>query len=370
MMSKGQSKSKPGAAKKSVSRARPGTAEARAAKAKSPASNGGKARKTSKTAPSATKAAAAKAKPKPKPKAAARSVPPPPRRPSERPQSVAPPASIVPRTPLPPRIQMPSDPPPAARAAEEALVVKWARRGARLLRMLSAHGARDHEFRVDLKEGRFVWISPDGRVSAEARAEALCSYAQATSALTMAWADPLLKTTGVPRIDVMPSEQDALDEEQAWRVAMRAAEASGAEYLYRVAAPNAWYFLGLRDLSFQPARASFTPGTPVGLVLRGIDETRQAILSGAEPADVVRDRLSRTGGAFLHEADYAYRGTDWVSRLSRAGKRMLQLSEQVPRAGFDAVAQGAAAGEWLGPELATQLESALTMLEEEWLLFA
>jgi hypothetical protein len=366
MMSKGQSKSKPATAKKSASRARPGTTEARAAKAKSPASSGGKARKTTKAAPAAAKAASTKAKAKP-----ARSVHPPSKRPSERPQSVTPPPpSIVPRTPLTPRIQMPSDPPPAARAAEDALVVKWARRGARLLRMLSAHGARDHEFRANLKEGRFVWIAPDGRVSAEARAEALCSYAQATSALTMAWADPLLKTTCVPRIDVMPSEQDALDEEQAWRVAMRAAESSGAEYLYRVAAPNAWYFLGLRDLSFQPARASFTPGTPVGLVLRGIDETRQAILSGAEPADVVRDRLSRTGDAFLHEADYTYRGTDWVARLSRAGKRLLQLSEQVPRTGFDAVAQGTTGGEWIGPELASQLESALTMLEEEWLLFA
>jgi hypothetical protein len=248
--------------------------------------------------------------------------------------------------------------------------VKWARRGARLLRMLAAHGARDHEFRVDLKEGRFVWIGPDGRVSAEARAEPLCSYTQATSALTMAWADPLLRSTGVPRIDIMPSERDALDEEQAWRVAMRAAEASGAEYLYRVAAPHAWYFLGLRDLSFQPARASFTPGTPVGLVLRGIEETRQAILSRAEPADVVRDRLARMGDALQHEADYAYRGTDWVARLSRAGKRLLQLSDQVPRSGFDAVAQGSGAGEWIAAELASELESALTMLEEEWLLFA
>ncbi len=375
MMSKGQAKSKPGAAKKSAPKALPGAAEARAAKPKSPATSGSKPRKAAKARPAAVRAAAekpkAKPKAKPKPKVkptVGRSVPPPART-SERPPSMAPPASIVPRTPLPPRIQMSSDPPPADRAAEEALVVKWARRGARLLRMLAAHGARDHEFRVDLKEGRFVWIGPDGRVSAEARAEPLCRYTQATGALTMAWADPLLRPTGVPRIDIMPSEQDALDEEQVWRVAMRAAETSGAEYLYRVAAPNAWYFLGLRDLSFQPARASFTPGTPVGLVLRGIEETRQAILSHAEPAEVVRDRLNRMGDALLHEADYAYRGTDWVARLSRAGKRLLQLSDQVPRTGFDAVAQGSA-GEWIAPELASELESALTMLEEEWLLFA
>jgi hypothetical protein len=370
MMKKGQSKSKPAAVKKSPSKARPGAQEARAAKPKSAKPSGSETRKSEKTTSAAPSAVSAKAKPRPKAKAP-RSVPPQAARPSERPPSMAPPpGSIVPRTPLPPRIQMPSEPPPADRAAEEALVVKWARRGARLLRMLSAHGARDHEFRVDLKEGRFVWIGPDGRVSAEARAEPLCSYAQATSALTMAWADPLLKPTGMPRIDVMPSERDALDEEGAWRVAMQAAEVSRAEYLYRVAAPNAWYFLGLRDLSFQPARASFTPGTPVGLVLRGIEETRGAILSRAEPAEVLRDRLARMGDALLHEADYAYRSTDWVARLSRAGKRLLQLADQVPRSGFDAVAQGSPAGEWVGPELASDLASALTMLEEEWLLFA
>jgi hypothetical protein len=150
---------------------------------------------------------------------------------------------------------------------------------------------------------------------------------------------------------------------------MKAADASGAEYLHRVAAPNAWYFLGLRDLTFQPYRASFTPSTPVGLVLRGIDEIRQAIVSRAEPAEVVRDRLGRTGHALLREADYAYRGTDWVARLSRAGKRLSQLAEQVPRTSFDAALQGAAAGEWLSTELSTELENALKMLEDEWRLF-
>lgn len=268
------------------------------------------------------------------------------------------------------RLQPLLDDAAARHAAEEALLVKWARRGARLLRSLAAHGARDHEYRVDLREGRFVWIGPEGRVSVEARAQVLCSYTQATSSLTMAWADPLLRSAGVPRIDGVPSERDDLDEEAAWRVAMLAADACGAEYLYRVAAPHAWYFLALRDLSFQPARASFTPGTPVGMVLQGIEETRQAILSRAEPAAVVRERLSRTGSALLHEADYAYRGTDWVARLSRAGKRLLQLADQVPRLSFDSVAKGTEAGEWLPQALGEEISHALTLLEDEWLLFA
>ncbi len=83
----------------------------------------------------------------------------------------------------------------------------------------------------------------------------------------MAWRDPLLAGAGIARIDGMASERDDVDEEGAWRVAMEVADTTRAEYLYRVTTPHAWYFLALRSLSFTPARGSFTPGTPVGLVL-------------------------------------------------------------------------------------------------------
>jgi hypothetical protein len=260
-----------------------------------------------------------------------------------------------------------SPPPPAALA--QSVVQRWIKRGDALLRHLAEHGAARHEYRVDLKEGRFVWISPEGRVSAEAQAQALCSYAKTTSVIAMAWADPLIRSAAIPRLDGMPSERDNIDEETAWRIAMQAAELTHAEYLYRVITPHAWYFLALRNLTFTPQHASFNPGTPVFLVLRNVIETRQAIESRAEPAEIVRARLAGVGQALLQEAAYAYRSTDWVSRLERAGKCLLQLAERLPLENFHSIAAGRHVEEWLDREATIELLQALTLLEDEWTLF-
>src|SRR6185503_12338045 len=112
-----------------------------------------------------------------------------------------------------------SPPPPSSRA--QGLVQRWVKRGDALLRHLAEHGVARHEYRADLKEGRFVWISPEGRVSAEAEVQVICTYARTTSAISMAWADPMIRSAAIPRLDGMPSERDDIDEESAWRVAMQ-----------------------------------------------------------------------------------------------------------------------------------------------------
>jgi hypothetical protein len=258
---------------------------------------------------------------------------------------------------------------PSSRRSE-GVVHRWVKRGDALLRHLAEHGAARHEYRADLQDGRFVWVDPDGRVSAEARATVLCSWSRSTSALAMAWADPLVRGASIPRVEGMPSERDDVDEETAWRVAMDAADHASADYLYRVTTPHAWYFLALSGLTFHPLRASFNPGTPVGLVLRGLAETRRAVESRAEPADVVRDRLSSLGQALLFEAEYAYRGTDWVARLERAGRRLVSIGEKLPRASFGSLAAGTPAGEWLDRQATIDISDALTLLEDEWSLFS
>ncbi|MEP7121911.1 MAG: hypothetical protein ABJE95_13410 [Byssovorax sp.] len=258
---------------------------------------------------------------------------------------------------------------PAQSVRSDGLVKRWVKRGDALLRHLAEHGAAKHEYRADLEEGRFVWLDPSGKVSAEADARVICTYAKSTSVLSMGWRDPLLRKKGIPRIDGMAAEVDDVDEEGAWRVAMEVADATHAEYLYRVTTPHAWYFLALRSLSFTPARGSFTPGTPVGLVLRTLGETRTAIESRAEPADVVRSRLIGVGQALLQEAAYAYRETDWVSRLERTGKWMLLLAERLPRQSFGSVAAGRATEEWLDRDATVDLSQAIILLEDEWALF-
>ncbi|WP_437755792.1 DUF6882 domain-containing protein [Sorangium sp. So ce1389] len=254
-------------------------------------------------------------------------------------------------------------------SAEEALARRWAARGEALFEQLAAHGASAHEYRADLKEGRFVWIAPGGRVSAEASARLLCSWSRATSVLVMAWADPLVSGAGIERVDGMPAEQDSVDEAGAWQIAMAAAEACGAAYLYRVSSPQAWYFLALDELTFVPKRPSFHPGAPVGLVLRAIAEVREAIASRAEPADVVRDRISALSDSLFHQAMYAYRDTDWVARLERTGTCLMHLAKRIPRASYSAIAAGQRIDEWLERELAVELINALSLIEDEWSLF-
>ncbi|WP_437676038.1 hypothetical protein [Sorangium sp. So ce131] len=272
----------------------------------------------------------------------------------------------APAPPRPPELDWDDSPTGGAAAA---LARRWAARGEELSRMLAAYGASLHEHRADLKEGRFVWLAPGGRVSAEASARLLCSWSRATSVLAMAWADPLLYAAGIGPIDGMPAEQDDVDEEAAWQAAMAAADACGAAYLYRVATPQAWYFLALDAPTFSPERDSFHPGAPVGLVLRAIAEVREAIASRAEPADVVRDRLCALGDSLFHQARYAYRETDWVARLDRTGTCLTHLAKRIPRVSFSAIAAGQRVDEWLERDLAVELIDALSLIEDEWSLF-
>ena len=251
----------------------------------------------------------------------------------------------------------------------DALVERWVRRGQMLLQRLAQHGAADHEYRADLKDGRFVWIGPDGNVSAEASAAVLCSWSRSTSVLAMGWTDPVVRYASIAELEGMPAEHDDVDEEKAWHLAMEAAELSGAEYLYRVPTPHAWYFLALSELRFDPALPSFRPGTPVGLVLRELAETREAIESRAEPADVIRERLSSFGSALLHQAEYAYRNTDWVARLERTGKTLAQLAGRLPRQSYAAIAAGQPTDEWIERDLAVDLVQAIALLEDEWSMF-
>src|SRR6185312_318119 len=120
---------------------------------------------------------------------------------------------------------------PSSRRSE-GVVHRWVKRGDALLRHLAEHGAARHEYRADLQAGRFVWVDPEGRVSAEAQATVLCSWSRSTSALAMAWADPLVRAASIPRVEGMPAEQDDVDEETAWRIAMNAADHASADYLY------------------------------------------------------------------------------------------------------------------------------------------
>ncbi|HEY4117228.1 MAG TPA: hypothetical protein VGM56_05210 [Byssovorax sp.] len=267
-------------------------------------------------------------------------------------------------------MQLTWDEPPTADAEHDARAAKWLERGAALLAALEEHGCEGFEYRADLKDARFVWVDAEGYVAAEARLRVLCSWSRSTSSLAMGWADPLVRSSSVPRIDGMAAELDDVDDDGAWQTAMCAADAVGAAYLYRVTAPHAWYFLALDALTFAPAASALPATTPVDLVLRSLDETRRAIESRAEPASTLRDRLASVGNALVREASFAYRDTDWVARLERTGKCLLGLASRLPRPTFSAIAAGHHPDEFLSRDATLDLAQSVSLLEDEWGLFA
>ncbi len=287
----------------------------------------------------------------------------------------------LPRATPPPRIATPP-PPLAPRSMElewesdpgdfsprvEGIFERCVRRGDELLRRLAEHGAADHETRVDLRDGRFYWVDDRGRVSAEAEAKLICTYFPQTSSVTMGWFDARLRKQAIRRIAGMPSELDNLDEEGAWRVALTAADRTPMDYLYRVRSPARCLFLSLSHLTFSPSREAFVPTTPVALVLATLGEARVSAQLGAEPLDTLRARLSAAGATLLNQAEFAHRGTDWVARLNRTGKRITALAERLPRPTYYSVAKGAQTL-WLDKRLADDLVESITLLEEEWRQF-
>jgi len=250
------------------------------------------------------------------------------------------------------------------------LVSRWVERGQDLLLKLQAMDAADYEYRADLRDGRFVWLSPEGHVAVEAKAKVVCSWARSTSVVVMAWVDPLMREVGISRIENMPSEMDNVNEAGAWHAAMRAAEACCAEYIYRVPTPHASYFLALWELRPSRIDSGFCPSTPVGLVLRGLSEIRGAVASRAEPSDVVRERLVNAGSAFIYQADYAYRTTEWVGRLRRTGEMLTKLSRRLSPPTYSTIAAGRPAEEWISPRVASELVGAVALLEDEWSAFS
>jgi hypothetical protein len=257
--------------------------------------------------------------------------------------------------------------------SDEALIsplARWARAQRDLDRRLLELDVRHHRCRADLREGRLVWLDDGGSPIAEARAQILCTLAQPSLALTMAWADPMLRSLAVVRVEDIPEEQNLVDDESAREIALKVADASGAEFVYRMPAPNVDYFLGLRSLRPAAGRAVVTPGTPVGLVLRGLGDLRGSLSQRNEPTHELRARFQELGRSLLERSQGNFRETEWVGRLARAGKLLTTLAARLAPPTFTAIAAGVPADDWLPPDVAVELTDALKLLEDEWGAFA
>jgi hypothetical protein len=241
-------------------------------------------------------------------------------------------------------------------------------------------GASGLPCRFELKEGRVVWLDPAGVAVAEARAQLIASWSQTLGGapepngldhglLVMAWADPVLAGAGVARQDEM-GDSLAVDLPTARELALRAGEGSGAEFVKNISSPQGEHYVALRALRPSLGATPVTPGTPVGMVLRGLADLRRSVSQRDEPTDVLRARFLSLGKTMLVQSEGTYKESEWVGRLQRAGKVLTQLAARLAPPTFTAIAAGRQAYEWLAQSVAVDLIDALKLLEDEWGAFA
>lgn len=246
---------------------------------------------------------------------------------------------------------------------------RWQLAERQLERKVEELGVGAHTGRFEPKDGRFVWLDDAQVVVAEARAQVLASWMKDGQRLVMAWADPLMSAVGISRLEEM-GDSLAVDQATGRELALRAAEASGADFVTNVDAPHAEHYIALRSLRPAVSGAPVTPGSPVGLVLRGLADLRRSVSQRDEPTDVLRARFLSLGKTILTQSEGLYKDTEWVSRLHRAGRVLTQLAGRLVPPTFSAIAAGRQADEWLAQSVAVDLIDAIKLLEDEWGCFA
>lgn len=246
---------------------------------------------------------------------------------------------------------------------------RWQQAERQLERKMEELGLAARLARFEPKDGRYVWFDEAQMPVAEARAQVLASWVKESERIVMAWADPLLCAVGIARLEEM-GDSLAVDQATARELALRAGEASGADFVVNVDAPHAEHYIALRSLRPALAAAPLTPGSPVGLVLRGLADLRRSVSQRDEPTDVLRARFLSLGKTILVQSEGAYNDTEWVGRLHRAGRVLTQLAGRLVPPTFSAIAAGRQADEWLAQSVAVDLIDAIKLLEDEWGAFA
>lgn len=198
---------------------------------------------------------------------------------------------------------------------------RWNERQAALGALLRAHGAEQHEFRVDLGQGRFWWQDASGVPSVVAETKVIGSWALSNGSVLAGWANrslpPGAATAPVPGVP----EHGAIDDElEVWDWALAIAEGVQADFVYRAPSPQNWIFLGLWNVrAATPGESRFEPGSPWRHV-------RAVLTELSAPRD---DRERRTlmrnyGQSFVEEP--ATRGTRWEQPLRVIGEELISLA--------------------------------------------
>lgn len=248
-------------------------------------------------------------------------------------------------------------------------LMRWEHAERQLENKLAGLGVVGRSTRFDLKDGRLVWVDDAQLPVADARAQVLATWMRGSNRLLMAWADPVLASAAIPRLEEMGDSLE-VDLATARELVLAAAEGAGAEFVLALEAEHAEHYLALRGLRPSPGGALVTPGSPVGMVLRGLADLRRAVSQRDEPTDVLRARFLSLGKTILAQAEGSYKESEWLGRLQRAGRVVTQLAGRLVPPTFTAIAAGRPADEWLVQSVAIDLADAIKLLEDEWSAFA
>lgn len=216
-------------------------------------------------------------------------------------------------------------------------MARWQTRQGILQAILRAHGAIDHDFRVDLGLGRFWWQDPrTGQPSVVAKTRVLCSWARSNGSLLAAWENRSLPESAAVRpVPGVEPRLSGLSENEAWDHALAIADGAKAEFVYR--APNAQMliFLGLWQVaSAGPEEAPFEPGPPWQHTRAVLDA-----LAGMTDGEQLRVLARNYGQSWVE--DHVRKGTRWQKQLQSLGERLVILStsrdDAAVRDGIDAL---------------------------------
>ncbi len=127
------------------------------------------------------------------------------------------------------------------------LIQKWGQRQAQLEKHLTELGAVNLNLRVDTVGGILEWVDNDGQPKARAKASGLCRYSLRFGTVTMAWAADQKNDDRVviSPVEGMEENYHNCGEGDAWKVALQAADACGAQYLYRFPTAEEFFFFAI-----------------------------------------------------------------------------------------------------------------------------
>ena len=129
------------------------------------------------------------------------------------------------------------------------LVERWRDKQAELHQQLESLGAVQLDLRVNTEEGILQWVEPDGTPRVKAQARGLCHYSLRFGSVTMAWAaEGNTFNPDLAPIEGMKDVYPGCGEGDAWKLAMQAADAIQAQYIYRVPTLQDFFFFAISNI--------------------------------------------------------------------------------------------------------------------------